>query len=195
VIRRGLDLLMTIHRSLALEQEGDKSVETPTLYEPRIRRTMYGLFDLVSLEGIYPLLSPGVGIPLERRVKSVLPVGVIARQALPSNNEDRSVVLLQEVVDCLEGICLNKRTGLGPICQERVLVDLISACGELAFGPNVEDGVTMAKYANIFKTLVGEYVSHSSFLFVLSMAQESPETMKEILLFPDHPSAESFFSC
>ncbi|KAH0562523.1 hypothetical protein GP486_002783 [Trichoglossum hirsutum] len=146
---------------------------------------MYGLFDLVSLEGIYPLLSPGVGIPLERRVKSVLPVGVIARQAPSSSTKDWSASLLQEVVDCLQGICLNRRIGLGPICQERVLVDLISACGELAFGPNVEDGVTTAKYNNIFRILVGDQLSAKEYfsqlapqLFDLLDGQAGPEMAK-----------------
>ncbi|KAH0541997.1 hypothetical protein FGG08_003546 [Glutinoglossum americanum] len=160
VIRRALSLLLGIHRSLALEQDGlpgDENLETPALlYELKVRRTIYGLFDLISLEGIYPLLSPGVGIPLERRVKSVLPAGVITRKAPPSRIGDQSLDLLQEVVESLQGVYSNRRIGLGPICQERTLVDLISATGELAFGDKVEDESVKVKYTDLFKILVDE---------------------------------------
>ncbi|KAI9774319.1 MAG: hypothetical protein M1840_004213 [Geoglossum simile] len=160
VLRKALDLLLAIHRSLVSEQSslpGDKAIRTPQiLYEPKARRTIYGLFDLISLEGIYPSLSPGVGVPLERRVKSVLPAGVIARRAPPSSSEDRDLGLLQEIADRLLGVDSNARIGISPICRERVLVDLIAACGELAFCPDVRGEHIRSRYTDLFKTLVDD---------------------------------------
>ncbi|KAI9787119.1 MAG: hypothetical protein M1839_003354 [Geoglossum umbratile] len=176
VLRRVLELLLATHRSLVLEQNARPGDKVPNiLNEPKVLRTIYGLLDIISLEGIYPSLSPGVGVPLERRVKSVLPAGVITRQPPSSSSEDRDLSLLQEIVDCLLEVYPNARRGISPICQERILVDLTSACGELAFGPNVEDGHIGTRYTEFFKTLVDEYVSHSFFISMLCTAPNPPE--------------------
>jgi Required for nuclear transport of RNA pol II C-terminus 1/Required for nuclear transport of RNA pol II C-terminus 2 len=194
VLRKALDLLLATHRSLVLEQNSlprDKAVQTPQiLYEPKARRTIYGLFDLISLEGIYPSLSPGVGVPLERRVKSVLPAGVIAKQAPLSGREDRDLGLLQEIVDRLLGVYPNARTGISPICRERVLVDLIAACGELAFGPDAKEEHIKARYTDLFKNLVDEYVSHS--FFHGCVISSTKATGKEYEYCVDRTNAERF---
>jgi hypothetical protein len=108
------------------------------------------------------LLSTGVGIPLERRVQSVMPAGVITHPA-PSNNGDRDLVLLQDIVNCLLEINASKRKGLGQILQDRALVDLVSALGELAFGPYSNDIDVRSKMTSVLGTLLGEYVLHLSF--------------------------------
>ena len=90
VIARALWLLQAIHHGLPRHSErtvsegGLKKTAADYLYEPNNRRLVFGLLDLISLEGVYPQLSTGVGVPIERRLKSVLPPGAITSRAQPT---------------------------------------------------------------------------------------------------------------
>ena len=119
---------------------------------------MYGLLDLISLEGIYPSLSPGVGIPIERRVKSVLQNGVITRPSPSSDGPERQgQSLLVEICLALDNI-LEDGDGLASIIQERTLVDLIAGFGELAFSPLIENKSSKNTHSCMLKTSVDRYV-------------------------------------
>ena len=76
-------MLLDIHEALCKTPDNEVRV---LLLEPEHRQAVEGLLDLVSLEGIYPNLSPGVGIPINNRVKSVLQKGYIAK---PSEVNDQ----------------------------------------------------------------------------------------------------------
>ncbi|EED13134.1 protein required for cell viability, putative [Talaromyces stipitatus ATCC 10500] len=99
------------------------------------RRVIYTLLDLISIEGVYPCLSSGVGIPLEKRVISNLPTGVVARQApeMTSNNP-RNGVLLSRILLALTSILFrDAEGGIQALLRGRVLSDVISAAADLAF--------------------------------------------------------------
>ncbi|KAJ6164754.1 hypothetical protein N7470_003426 [Penicillium chermesinum] len=110
--------------------------EDEALEDAKRRRILHGLLDLISLEGIYPSLSSGVGIPLQQRVISVLPAGIIAKQGpLPNSARPRNESLLRRIITVLMGIILDERPSIQPIIRGRVLSDVISGAADLSFNP------------------------------------------------------------
>ena len=139
------------------------STFSDALRDLKSRRIIDGLLDLVSLEGIYPFLSPGIGIPIERRVKSVLQGGIVTRK---SPTEDGQITehkeLLIKVTGSLNRIAANQDAiGLRPALYERTLVDLVASLGELAYNPSHTDEKLHSTYAAILKCLLDLYVDVS----------------------------------
>ncbi|KAL9117242.1 MAG: hypothetical protein Q9187_006224 [Circinaria calcarea] len=152
VIHRALGLLLNIHHVLCNSPTDDDTRDF--LYNSSYRRIVDSLFDLISLEGIYPNLSSGVGVPIERRVKSVLRGGFETRTTAPREKAgDGDEALLVEIVNQLRGVAESKGRGLGRVFQERTLVDLIAALGQLAYAPSSRDSKT---YQNALKSLIDE---------------------------------------
>ncbi|MCJ1469407.1 hypothetical protein MMC07_008040 [Pseudocyphellaria aurata] len=138
IIEKALALLLEIHACLS--QKAETSDSPNSLQSPSQQKTVDGLLDLISLEGIYPFLSPGVGVPIERRVRSVLRGGIVSKPSPAGDGavqKDKS--LLAEICDGLYGITKNEGTGLTASLQERTLVDLIAGLGELAYAPLSDD--------------------------------------------------------
>lgn len=130
VIQKALDLLSNIHLSL-------KSIPgtEPNIFENLSeRKVLDGLLDLISLEGIYPFLSPGVGIPIERRVKSVIQAGFATRPSpatgILAHNDER---LLPIICIRLHDIAMGRH--LDSVFRDRILVDLVAGLGELCYSP------------------------------------------------------------
>ena len=95
------------------------------------------LLDLVVIEGIYPSLEAGVGVPMERRLKSVLKGDLVARslgQGQEAHPHDQQ--LIRTIIDCLHPILVS-RIGLASNVEARMLVDMIAAVGQAAFSPAV----------------------------------------------------------
>ncbi|KAI9843508.1 MAG: hypothetical protein M1837_006262 [Sclerophora amabilis] len=143
IIKRAISLLLNIceasNETPSAEASARSRSAAEIVYEPSVRRVLYGLLDLISLEGIYPALSPGVGIPLERRVKSVLPAGVVARTPDaqgPTISEDAGRYLLEATAFGLTQSLGSGSPELQTLIRERSLVDLIAACVELACNPS-----------------------------------------------------------
>ena len=134
IIQRALVLLSEIHQAI----KEDTSAASELARDLSKRKTVDGLLDLISLEGIYPSLSPGVGIPIERRVRSVLRNGLVTRPS-PSGDgpQTQGQSLLAETCLALDEI-LKDSVGLASFAQERTLVDLIAGFGELAYSPSDE---------------------------------------------------------
>ncbi|KAJ5083441.1 hypothetical protein N7456_012868 [Penicillium angulare] len=144
IIGMALDILSRIHaafvtpvdaRNQYLAMEG----EDTALEDAKRRRMLHALLDLISLEGIYPSLSTGVGIPLQQRVISVLPAGVIAKQAdITASNIPRNMVFLHRTINVLLSIMLDSRSSIQPVIGSRILSDIISGTADLAFNPNID---------------------------------------------------------
>lgn len=120
------------------------------------RRVVDGLLDLISLEGIYPCLSPNVGIPIERRVRSVLQGGVVTQ---PVMEAQRGGDLLAEIIDGLYPVVKEGSNGLGLALRERTLVDVVAGAGQLAFDPSKSAGQIQKRYGIVFKVLLEQYVA------------------------------------
>ncbi|CAI7633791.1 unnamed protein product [Penicillium glandicola] len=143
VINKALDILTSIHKSFVSPEDQYGSlqsfgeVEDSPAEDARRRRMLHALLDLISLEGIYPSLSSGVGVPLQQRVISVLPAGVIAKQAqLAASSVPHDEPLLRCIIDVLVEVLLDPRPSLQPIIRGRILSDIISGTSDLAFNPN-----------------------------------------------------------
>lgn len=139
IVEKSLRLLLDIHE--VLSQNETTFGATDKLHNIDHQKIVYGLLDLISLEGIYPLLSPGVGIPIERRVKSVLQGGLVTRScpAVDALSRQAGRALLSQICRQLYRILNSNGTGLGPSVQERTLVDIIAGWGELAWAPSFQD--------------------------------------------------------
>lgn len=139
IIEKTLCLLLDIHEELS--KNGISCGALDKLHNTYHQKIIDGLLDLISLEGIYPLLSPGVGIPIQRRVKSVLQGGLVTRPSpaadVVSRQDGRA--LLSQICRQLYMILSSNGTGLGPSVQERTLVDVIAGWGELACAPHLQD--------------------------------------------------------
>ncbi|KAK2754842.1 hypothetical protein FQN54_006735 [Arachnomyces sp. PD_36] len=143
VIAKTLELLGNIHAAFVApvdEHDGNAeatdSKEDPALEDAKRRRTLHALLDLISLEGIYPSLSKDVGIPLEQRLISVLPAGVVAKQTQSlSGDKPQDEALLVRILTALGEILLDNRPSIQPIIRDRILADVISGAADLALNP------------------------------------------------------------
>lgn len=137
------------------------------LENPTDRRTVFSLLDLLVLEGIYPSLSKGVGIPIERRARSFL----LPSQLAPGKGEDarKDRDLLKAVVSGVLGVLgigknrvvaqqdaqptPSSSPSVERMIRERCLVDLVAGCAELAFNPEAPAAEVEA-YTPLFNRLL-----------------------------------------
>lgn len=155
VVRRALQLLSELHQNLS--NDPNNRTRQEVLFTSHNRRLVDGLLDLISLEGIYPNLLPGVGVPIERRLKSVLQGGTVTQlpqSAEPSHKDD---YLLLEISTQLSKIAMSSGEGLCGALQERILVDLIAAKVQLTFSSR--DDASISKHDLTLKVLLDRYVS------------------------------------
>ena len=132
------------------------------------RRMLHALLDLISLEGIYPSLSSGVGIPLQQRVISVLPAGVIAKQAqAAASSAPHDEPLLRRIIDVLVDVLFDPRPSLQPIIRGRILSDIISGTSDLACNPNIATSSDRNTYQQTLAKIIDEYVSILLLLLLL----------------------------
>lgn len=115
------------------------------------------LLDLLSLEGIYPSLSSGVGIPLEKRVLSSLPTGVIAKTVPEAASEaPRDEVLLHRILTSLLAIWHDHHEGIRPMVRSRLLSDVISALSDLAYNSRSLSQEEKVKYRTSLDNIIKE---------------------------------------
>lgn len=116
---------------------------TPTpedVFSPKDQRVIIALLDLLALEGIYPCLAPGVGVPLERRAKAIIPSS--SQQLTEPIRKVRQVRILTEVVLLFTKILQGGQGEVFKLLKDRCLVDVLAGCGELGFNPSEDDGLT-----------------------------------------------------
>lgn len=120
VILYSLSLLKTIHTAVIVEnsQLGIKDW-----------RQVNALIEIILVLGLYKILSPGVGIPESRRIKSVLLANEGRRDEL--SVEERQYVI-GFIVSSLKGI-VEDGGEVGETLQRKYLVDILSGMTELAF--------------------------------------------------------------
>lgn len=154
------------------------------------RRVIYTLLDLISIEGVYPCLSTGVGIPLERRVISNLPQGVVARQAPDmTSDKPRNEVLLYRILLALTSILLDEsHGGTRSLLRGRVLSDVISAAADLAFNSRQISEEERLNARNLFDRVIAEYITSPHMFGIVHVVNKSYRTPTSPLL----PTLSSF---
>ncbi|PYH85703.1 protein required for cell viability [Aspergillus uvarum CBS 121591] len=143
VIGKALKILNFVHTAFvtplsdadneALRQSSAEA-EDAALEDAKRRRLLHALLDLISLEGIYPSLSQGVAIPLQKRVISVLPAGVIAQQdQAPAHERPQDETILEQIIIALTDIVFDPRPSIQPVVRGRILSDMISGLSDLGY--------------------------------------------------------------
>jgi hypothetical protein len=168
VVTQAIQHLLHIRLVLAESQDasilgsGPSSISAEDcLYQPHHRRILNTLQDLVVLEGIYPHISPGVGIPLERRVKALIPSGVVGSAVSEANiSREQCMETLQQILCTLSPIMDSDRPGFDALLQDRILPDTVVAHLDLSFGPktNVDDQTTRMHY-DWYQSFLMQYVT------------------------------------
>ncbi|KAE8377031.1 hypothetical protein BDV26DRAFT_293587 [Aspergillus bertholletiae] len=179
VIGNALEILTRIHSAFVspvkvaeIAQTSGES-EDPALEDAKRRRLLHALLDLISLEGIYPSLSPGAGIPLQQRVISVLPAGVIAHQPQrPADNKPQNEVLLEHIMFILSDILCDERPSIQPVIRGRILSDIISAASDLTSNAKHLSQDKKQRYRDMLVKVVEETPS-SVLLSILSSFLQS----------------------
>lgn len=164
VITKALDLLSRIHTAFttpvndAARTQASHS-EDVALEDAKQHRILHALLDLISLEGIYPSLSPGVGIPLQQRVISVLPAGVIAKQAsLPSDSRPSDELLLDRILTTITSIVFDVRPSIQLVIRGRILSDMVSGASDLAFNSKSLSSERRHRHEEALMRVIEEYV-------------------------------------
>ncbi|KAL8647970.1 MAG: hypothetical protein Q9210_005249, partial [Variospora velana] len=151
VIDKALCMFCHLHASCDDRSTGIDPPEP--LSTQRGQKVVNALLDLVVLEGIYPSVSSGIGVPVERRLKSTLK-GKFTTRSLGETSGGRTEDqrLLIYIINCLCPISVS-REGLASSIQDRMSVDLIAAVGELAFSPawSIEIG---RQFAHSFREII-----------------------------------------
>lgn len=163
VISEALVKLQTIRDALFSDETDASTTRVADyLYQPGYRRTINILLDLIVLEGIYPHVSPGVGIPLQHRVRSLLPEGAFKSGIMPQESAvetSSNIFLLEKIADAL--LCLLKPNGkeFRELVEDRILSDVVAATMELAYGPTMGDQTTRLRFQGCIRSFIAEYVS------------------------------------
>lgn len=159
VIGEALQGLESIHQSLISAGREDFGTHLPpedARGDAKRRRVVYTLLDLVSIEGVYPCLSSGVGIPLEKRVISNLPAGVVARKVPELGSQrPRDEALLYRIMLSLSTILLDvPEKGIQPLLGGRILSDVISAAADLGFNSSQISSQEKFNAQNILERII-----------------------------------------
>jgi hypothetical protein len=174
VIGKALDILIGIHESFVLPASQDMSqqlyseVADSPMEDAKRRRMIHALLDLISLEGIYPSLSSGVGIPLQQRVISVLPAGIIAKKVhAVTSSVPHDEHLLRRIVGVLLDVLNDPRPSIQSIIRSRILSDVISGASDLAFNPMLAESSDRKDLQVTLTKLVERYVHIASTIYPL----------------------------
>jgi hypothetical protein len=145
----------------------DADTNDPALEDAKRRKVLHALLDLIALEGIYPALSSGVGVPLEKRVVSALPPGIVAQQTSFTDEEvSKFSAILKITVDAVLEIIFDCHVGIQLIVRRRILSDIISGLAELAFQNHGLQETDKISYTKAFEKVLDEY-GHILYAFLL----------------------------
>jgi hypothetical protein len=160
VIEQALQCLQDIHEAYASPVNSESLIlQAPedVREDARRRRALNTLLDLISIEGVYPSLSTGVGIPLEKRVLTTLPAGVITKQVPEAAEPNpQNEALLRRILSTLISIVLDDREGIQMIVQGRILSDIISGTAELAFNARVASDEEKKVFQEKFERIIAQ---------------------------------------
>lgn len=130
VIAHACHLLTGLHEAVCMEQGNQPQGQAS--YSTALFAGVYGLLDLIILEGVYPSLSAGVVSIPERRAKSILFTKTSLHIPFP-----KDLGLLESVLyGTLDHLAIASHRGIQPLIKGRVLNDLIAAHADLSFSPN-----------------------------------------------------------
>lgn len=134
VAERVMAHLRAIHASLT--QAGNKSDEVNTVLQtPEYQRVIDTLLDLLSVEGIYAYFLPGVGVPIEKRMRAIMDKYEVAVER--STNTVPRDPIINQAIDLLS--TLSQDAIFSRIVFQRNIVDLLAISFQYAYMPEAAD--------------------------------------------------------
>jgi hypothetical protein len=115
-------------------------------------RQVNALTEIILVLGLYKALTPGVGIPESRRVKSVLLGSETQREVL--SLEERELLLQSIILELKETI--EAKGEFGDTFRRKYLTDLISGMLNLAFDPTFPEA-GRSKWKPVYEDLLSRY--------------------------------------
>ena len=125
-------------------------------HNPTISPTAFLLLDIILLEGVYPCLSDGVGVPKEKRTRSVSQLKWSERDSQLSSNEKR--ILLFQYLDDLGA--LEGHGGVQSLekdIQERTFADRIAILCEIGANPTYAGYVECNSSLSMLSDILSRY--------------------------------------
>jgi hypothetical protein len=127
VILDACDRLATLHDALKA-QESANDIQYQVV-DPSVIRIAQELLDMIVIEGLYPSLSPNVGLLRDRMKRSHLYNHVTA--SLPDLD-----ILSNVFSQLLYNIAIEEGAGLSRMIRERHAIDILAANIDLAYSPS-----------------------------------------------------------
>jgi hypothetical protein len=110
-------------------------------------RQVNALIEVIVILGLYRSLTPGVGVPESRRIKSIL---LIKERQPEMLSEDERVLLLESIISEFTEI-VEQGGEIGQNLQRRHLIAILSGLTELSFNPSIpihQRNIWKVKYEN-----------------------------------------------
>lgn len=120
-------------------------------------RQVNALIEITLILGLYRVLSPGVGVPENRRIKSVL---LDRERSQYAFHDQERMPLLQAITSRLEGI-LVEGGEIGETLKRKHTIDILSGMVELSYNPLFPDS-ERKEYEARYKTFLLRYTSGDS---------------------------------
>lgn len=140
VVERVLSHLQAIYASLAKADNAQHEIEN-LFQTPEYQRVIDTLLDLLSVEGIYAYFLPGVGVPIEKRMRFVTDKYDVAVQrstgVLPRDS------LIDQAIELL--VAISGDDDLSLIVFQRNIVDLLAIMFQYAYMPEAADPEVKSK--------------------------------------------------
>ncbi|GKZ35449.1 hypothetical protein AbraIFM66950_006111 [Aspergillus brasiliensis] len=181
VIIKALNLLSLVHTAFAnpssdadSPSQAAQETEDVALEDAKRRRLLLALLDLIAVEGIYPSLSRGLGLPLHQRVFSALPAGIIAQQQHHAQESPEDEFLLEKIWTALSGIVFDAQVSIQDVIRGRILSDMISAAADLAYNSKSLSDEKRDSYRRHLSRLIEETPSPVLLSTLSSFLQSDP---------------------
>ena len=129
-----------------------------TYKHSRTEKIIFALIDLISLEGVYRCVTPGLGVPLERRAK--VQIMSMIRLSKTSKGILYDYKLLENLFLSLYRLhTAGSSNDVVADLKDKTLLDLVTVCAEL--GLNRKWG--QIKYKDVFHQILDRLVEHEAF--------------------------------
>jgi molybdopterin-guanine dinucleotide biosynthesis protein len=122
VVESACTHLLSLHSAIT-----EQYAKTAPILDTLLSRTAHDLLDIIVVEGLYPSLSPHVGIAEERRRHSHF--------YKHTTKDPPNLGVLNAILQTFSTIALSNPVGLSRVVRDRHMVDLLAALYNLTYSP------------------------------------------------------------
>ncbi|KAK9469788.1 hypothetical protein V1512DRAFT_257019 [Lipomyces arxii] len=161
VIHYFIDLVQQIDEASKEDQKKNGDIFTVSLGDIRL---LNAFIDLIVIQYIYPNLSPGVGIPLEKRLKNMPPNKII--------HISKRLDILRYVVDSFVDVVKSEDDIADILMGGQYSTDIISGLMELAYGPNAAAESKLI-YSHVFTDFLSRIETYTLISYLTMLTHQS----------------------